>query len=357
MPQPPFPVCLDSLKELLLEARNLKSLFIHDVLARRGGLPKHFVFNPGERFPPLRELSLRYYHWVHETAENWDFSQLQRLTVLLLPLSSFLGSIDLAQLSNLNYLHMEDLLDLKEDQPMRKLKATSLVYSLVRDHIKELKTLRATIALGCFAVDALVAHGNTLERLHLRDYPILGDDNDNAAVSTFTTSELEVLARALTELHTLELDVTEEQLQEGGFLRTLLQFPKLEHVKLHIHVSLTKFDTRSLPMAYCDIDYGVGVSRMLIEAVAERRRTDMEMMGFPTTAPAPTMPWRSFAVDVALAQRLIARLKIPSILHEMSNEAFEERTCTLERPVLGPLRLTDEIIKDHRLTSEFGMNS
>lgn len=248
-PTPPLTTRLGSLKHLLLAATRLEVLYYQD-----RGQGTQFRFNPGERFPPFRELTLKSYDWHHgaeEVEQHWDFSRLRSLELISMPTFNFLDSVCFSDLEDLHTLHVEDwsahLLD-------RRMEATQKLYSLVKNHVRELESLEITCHVAHFPVDAIIKHQSSLRRLKLRDHA--GFSEDDRTCPVLNLSDLARLADNLTNIHTLEIDMNSQTQHAEAFIQILSRFPKLDTLTLHTQTTLQHLETIS---AGADPDYRAAI--------------------------------------------------------------------------------------------------
>ncbi|RGP80945.1 hypothetical protein FLONG3_933 [Fusarium longipes] len=90
-PTPVLSTRLNSLKQLLIQARQLNTLCYED-----RGQGTCFNFLPGETMPPINNLLLRSYDWQHtaeDVGEHWDFSEIRSLELVSVPIFNFLKSV------------------------------------------------------------------------------------------------------------------------------------------------------------------------------------------------------------------------------------------------------------------------
>jgi hypothetical protein len=226
-PTPPLTTRLASLKQLLLRSRRLLAFHYRD-----RGQGTYFAFAPDERFPAFRELSLKSYDWRHDGAaarRHWDFSRLESLELISVPIFNFLSAVPLADLSGIQTLRVEDF---SAHLPDRRQAATRRLHLLVKDHIRALYGFEATCHTSLFQIDALLAHASTLGSLRLNDH--VGFAEDDRLCPTLQVTDVEKLAKHCTKLHTLELDLDTRQTDVTAFLRAISAFPRLDTITLHV---------------------------------------------------------------------------------------------------------------------------
>lgn len=235
-PTPPLTTRLGSLKRLLLQSPRLEVLYYQD-----RGQGTQFRFLDGERLPPLQELTLKSYDWHHsadEVRQHWDFSRLRLLELISMPTFNFLDSICFDDMKNLHTLHVEDW---STHLPDRKTEATHKLYTLIKDHTRELESLEITCHTQSFAVDAILKHRSTLQRLKFRDHVGFGEEDRPCPVLDLTN--LALLGHSLAGLSSLELDMDLYKYSADQLIQTLCQFPKLDTLTLHMQTALQHLHT------------------------------------------------------------------------------------------------------------------
>jgi hypothetical protein len=235
-PTPRLTARLGSLKELLLRASRLEVLDYQD-----SGLGTQFEFNQGERLPAVRQLALKSYSWNHsaeEVQEHWDFSRLESLELIDIPIFNFLRSVRFGDFENLHTLCVEDW---SPNIPHRKSEATQLLYALIKYHIRELETLHITCRVPNFPVDAVLMHAATLKDLKLRDHA--GFTQDSPVCPTIDLSSLLHLADHLVNVRNLELDMNYGLDDPEDFLRTVAYFKEADTLILHTQTLLQYLET------------------------------------------------------------------------------------------------------------------
>ena len=307
-PTPPLTTRLASLKRLLLRSRNLEVLHYQD-----RGQGTQLNFDDGDRMPPLRDLLLRSYDWNHsedEVRKHWDFSRLTSLELILVPYFNFLSSVPFSTLSNLSSLHVEDwsahLLD-------RRREATRLLHDLIRNHIRELRSLEATCHIKLFQLDAILKHGRSLERLRLRDHVGFGDEDRRCP--TLQPADLIQLARNLPILRTLELDLDIQQCDPEQFLGAILYFPRLETLTLHIQTAISAMDD-DIPQT--DYDYQAAIS--IFRALTKGRERDR-----------PGYPWKRITINVGGWRPVMIRRLSPAWRALNEHGIYAERCFVMEK--------------------------
>lgn len=284
IPTPPLTTHLQALKELLVQARNLETLHYRD-----RGQGTHFVFDGTERLPAFRELRLEAYDWRHDSRDvedHWDFSRLESLSLVSMPTYPFLVSVSFPDLANLHTLQVEDF---SLHHSYRREEATTLLYTLVKSHLRQPTTLDLRVHLPLFPLDAITTHARTLQVLRLRDHTGFGDETLRCPTLS-ADDQLAALSRSLTRLHTLEVDMDTHLVSANLFLRALRDgFPALHTLTLHVHTLVDPHDAAADPPR--------GTAREDRDAEFAYR-----VFWFLTRAPAAGR-WRSITVNVGGWQR------------------------------------------------------
>ncbi|KAH8878892.1 hypothetical protein GQ53DRAFT_834608 [Thozetella sp. PMI_491] len=234
-PTPPLTTKLHSLKQLLLQSRDLETLHYED-----RGQGTRFSFQGRERLPPLKELSLKCYDWTHSkeaVKTHWDFSQIRSLDLIHVPIFNVLSSLHLPDLVGLQHFHGEDF---SAHHPDRRVEATRLMWELIRFHVHALKSLHITCYTRMFPVEALLLHSATLEHLSFRDFA--GFDDENHRCPTFGPIPLARLSSYMKVLKSIELDMDATLTDPRQFLQTLAQFPSLHTIVLHVHTVVDPYE-------------------------------------------------------------------------------------------------------------------
>ncbi|KAI0109413.1 hypothetical protein F4776DRAFT_657213 [Hypoxylon sp. NC0597] len=302
-PTPPLTTHLESLKRLLLEARWVKTLYYND-----RGQGTRFLFKGNECLPPFEELSLRSYDWNHsvdEVQKHWDFSRLQHLTLLNVPMFRFLSSVPFEKLRQLHTLHFEDF---SAHIPDRRKEATRNLYVLIQQ-IKALHTLRITCHTDLFPICGLLRHADSLRVLGFRDY--VGFSDERRHCPTMRVADLICLSRNLVNLHSLELDMDAGLCEPVLFLRALCKFPRLENLVLHTQTVLNPFDT-----LYGGVDLDYEASMEVFSTLVQGKQG---------------LPWRNITINVGGWKPFMVR-RISEAWREQNRcGIYAERCFVLER--------------------------
>ncbi|CAF3432964.1 hypothetical protein FGSG_08925 [Fusarium graminearum PH-1] len=312
---------LNSLKQLVVQARQLATLCYED-----RGQGTCFNFSPGEKLSPINNLLLRSYDWQHtaeDVAEHWDFSGIQSLELISVPIFNFLKSVCLQDFSELHTLHAEDysahLSDKRED-------ATVALNVLIKDHIKALEVLNITCHTQLFQLDAIAAHRNSLRVLRFRDH--VGFSEDDQRCPTLPPSGLAGLGQQLKFVHTLELDLDTRLCDPFTFLRAVCAFPAVHTLTLHVQTMIQPLDEVAPGI---DRDYEAAMKTFQL-LVQEKQR-----LGVCT-------PWKHIAVNVGGWKRVMIR-RLGGIWRRRNNMGiYAERCFVLERDTQsGKIAVHEEV--------------
>lgn len=304
-PTPPLTTQLASLKRLLLEARNLEAFHYQD-----RGQGTQFAFSGRERLPAFKELSLKSYDWGHDRAEvqrHWDFSRTRSLELVSVPVFNFLSSVSFPDFCDLHTLHVEDY---SAHLPDRRREATQGLYILVGRYIRALRTLKVTCHTQLFGIDAITTHADSLRHLRLRDHVGFGDEDRRSP--TLWPDDVTTLARALTRLQTLELDLDVARTDPPAFLLAVCAFPRLHTLTLHMQTVLTAHAVVH-PQTDPDRDAAVRTFAFLL-----RNKTG-------------DIPWRRITVNVGGWRPVMIRRLSDAWLRLNEHGVFAERCFVLER--------------------------
>lgn len=335
-PAPPLVTRLSSLKNLLLSARHLETLHFED-----RGQGTQFTFEPHERLPAFRELSLRSYDWRHtpdEVARHWDFSRIASLELTSVPVFNFLSSVAFADLAGLHTLHCEDF---SAHLPDLRPEATQALHALVGRHVRALTSLGATVHLPLFPVAAaLLPHARSLASLRLRDHTGFGEEDRRCP--SLSPADVALLAARMRRLQVLELDMDAPEGAGGGggggdraqwerpFLRAVCAFSALHTLTLHVQTVVRPFDdttaggSRALPYhGQGQVQSGSGGRDRDYEAAV---RTLRLLVAGKTGA-----PWRRITINVGGWKRVMVRRLSEGWRRQNERGVFAERCFVLER--------------------------
>ncbi|KAF7546652.1 hypothetical protein G7Z17_g8291 [Cylindrodendrum hubeiense] len=282
-----------------------------------------FEFQPGERLPPFTQVLLRSYDWNHSVEDvrmHWDFSQIESLELLSVPVFNFLSSISFGDLSGLHTLHVEDYSHLTD----RRQEATGGLYLLIRDHIRALEVLDITCHTEIFPLDAILTHRRSLKVLRFRDHVGFADDDEKCP--TLWDGHVKQLSHHLTSVHTLELDMDFGLCDAPEFLRAVCAFPSLHTLALHVQTVVRPFEENP---AVVDRDYESAMQtfRFLVQG---------KHMCAPTS-------WRRITINVGGWKRVMVR-RLGSAWHRQNEMGiYAERCFVLERDVSGRLGVREEM--------------
>lgn len=317
-PAPPLVTRLNSLKHLLLSARQLETLHFED-----RGQGTQFDFAPHERLPPLRELTLRSYDWRHsaeEVSRHWDFSRITSLELISVPVFNFLNSVNFHELANLQTLHCEDF---SAHLPDLRIEATRRLNLLVRSYIRALSTLQITVHTYHFPVDALLSHARTLTTLRLRDHTGFGEEDRRCP--TVYHEDLAMLAAHMRQVQVLELDMDVVHTDPPQFLRAVCAFPALHTLTLHVQTVLHPFE--------------------VVHPGSDRDRdASMRTLQFLVRHKAGSVPWRSITINVGGWKKVMVRRLSEPWRRQNERGVFAERCFVLERNAgTGEMSVREEV--------------
>lgn len=357
-PAPPLVTRLHSLKNLLLSARHLETLHFED-----RGQGTQFTFEPHERLPAFRELSLRSYDWRHtpdEVARHWDFSRIVALELTSVPVFNFLSSVPLPLLAGLHTLHCDDF---SAHLPDLRYEATRALHLLVGAHCRALVSLSATVHVAQFPIDALVRHARTLRALRLRDHTGFGEEDRRCPA--LPPSDVALLAAHLRRLRVLELDMdggspADRALWERPFLRAVCAFPALHTLTLHVQTVVRPFEDNhyhhhhSNSHCYCHNNH-TAAARMLDRGQGHHHlhmggggaRVDRDYEAALRTMRALVAgktgaPWRSITINVGGWKRVMVRRLSEGWRRQNERGVFAERCFVLERDGAGEMAVREE---------------
>ncbi|KAM0235583.1 hypothetical protein ACHAP5_009669 [Fusarium lateritium] len=309
-PAPVLSTRLQALKQLLVQATHLNTLCYED-----RGQGTCLNFSPGERMPPVSSLLLRSYDWHHTTEDvqkHWDFSDIQSLELISVPIFNFLSSVSFQDFAELRTLHVEDysahLSDKRED-------ATIGLNLMVKDHIKALEILYITCHTRLFQLEAISAHRNSLRVLRLRDH--IGFSEDDQKCPTLAPVDLAELSRQLRFVHTLELDLDTRLCDPVTFLRAICAFPVVHTLTLHVQTILHPLEEVS-PGVDRDYEAAMRTFQLLVQ---EKDRIGARI------------PWKHISLNVGGWKRVMVR-RLGGIWRRRNELGiYAERCFVLERDV------------------------
>ncbi|PHH59114.1 hypothetical protein CDD81_3722 [Ophiocordyceps australis] len=231
--EPPLTTRPNTLKLLVVKSRRLKTLHYRDL-----GIGTSFCFNSDERLPPVAHLVLCSYNWHHsadEVRRHWDFSGIQSLQMVNVPVCNFFKSVELDHLCRLHTLKVGE-----QSGHLHQTwgGATGFLYQAIKHHIDALQTLELTCKTALFGLDALERHARTLQVLRFQDH--VGFQDDSRTCPTLDYKSVRALASALVHVHTLELDMDTTEPTE--FLEAVCLFPRLHTLTLHVQTRVRPVD-------------------------------------------------------------------------------------------------------------------
>ena len=155
-----------TLKTFLLQCDQLNVLHVLHLQSGARFLDDEIL--QSERLPPVKDLFLQGYFWLHSPSiatSFWNWSQLTSLRLEKVFIINFLESVLPANLLQLRSL----ITDGHCESPVDHTKATNLMIALVRA-INSLETLSLICSVEMFPIDAIRKHGPGLRNLQLREY-------------------------------------------------------------------------------------------------------------------------------------------------------------------------------------------
>ncbi|KAJ4259600.1 hypothetical protein NW762_007530 [Fusarium torreyae] len=271
-------------------------------------------------------MLLRSYDWHHNTEEvrkHWDFSRIQSLELVSVPIFNFLSSVSFPDFSKLHTLHVEDysahLSDKRQD-------ATIGLNVLVKDHIKALEILNITCHTRLFELDAIAAHQQSLRVLRFRDH--VGFSEDDQRCPTLAPSELAQLSQHLKVVHTLELDLDVRLCDPIPFLRAICAFPAVHTLTLHVQTMIQPLEEVS-PGIDRDYEAAMKTFQLLIQ--------EKERLGAHTL-------WKRIAVNVGGWKRVMVRRLGSAWRRRNEMGIYAERCFVLERDARnGKMTVREEV--------------
>ncbi|KAG5921559.1 hypothetical protein E4U42_005798 [Claviceps africana] len=328
-PMPPLTTRVDTLKRLLVQCRSLETLEYEDL-----GRGTSFAFAPGaaERLPPVSKLVLKSYDWTHsadEVARHWNLSELRSLTLVSVPVSQFLRSVQPRHLRRLTCLRVHDG---PVSGPDRQEDATRRLHQLVRNHISALQVLDLTCHTRLFPIDAITRHGASLREVRLADHIGFGHDDDDRC-PTLSPDDVAVLGGSLPLVHTLELDMDAGLCSPRDFLHALSTFPRLQHLTLHVQTLLRAGDPDGDPDGDGDYEAALWTFSRLMR---QRDGSDARV------------PWRRVTVNVGGWRRVMLRRVGSEWRRKNARGLFAERCFVLQRDGAGEYHVREETCHDAR---------
>ncbi|KAH7176682.1 hypothetical protein EDB81DRAFT_47400 [Dactylonectria macrodidyma] len=308
---------LGPLKNLLIQSPQLRTLHYED-----RGQGTSFEFQPGERLPPLVQLRLRSYDWNHSMVDvrsHWDFSQIEVLELVSVPVYNFLSSIWFDDLSGLRTLQVEDYSHL----PDRKLEATGGLYLLIKNHIRALEVLDITCHTEIFPLDAIAKHQHTLRVLRFRDHVGFADDDEKCP--TLWHGGVKHLSQHLTLVHTLELDMDVSTCSWPEFLHAVCAFPSLHTLTLHVQTLVRPLD-ETTGTADRDYEAALQMFRFLVQSRQNAHTS-----------------WKRITINVGGWKRVMVR-RLGAAWHRQNEMGiYAERCFVFESDGLGRLVVREEM--------------
>ncbi|EFQ29474.1 F-box domain-containing protein [Colletotrichum graminicola] len=324
-PAPPLTTRLNSLKQFLLLSRRLETFHYED-----RGQGTNFKFAEGERMPPLKDLVLKSYDWNHskeDTRLHWDFTQLESLDLISVPIINFLTAVDFTHLAGLRRLHCEDFSAHLAD---RRQEATGGLYLLVAHHIRALQTLSVTCHIQLFPLDGILRHGASLQLLRFRDHVGFGDEDRRCP--TLWAEDIATLARGLPFVHTLELDMDVALCDPTEFLRAICSFRSLQTLILHVQTVL-----HPLEVVYPGIDRDYDAALRTFQFLLREKQLA-----------TPHVPWKQITINVGGWRKVMVRRFSTAWRQQNENGVYAERCFVLEKNEYGQMAFREEMSVEGR---------
>ena len=319
-PSPALTARTGSLKQLLLQAPGLDSFSYED-----RGQGTSFTFASGDRMPAFKNIRLRSYNWGHTSEEvrrHWDFSEVESLELISVPIFNFLKSVPFDDFSNLRILRVEDYSAHLRD---RRQEATGGLYLLVKNHIRALEVLDITCHTQIFPLDALLGHGSTLQVLRFRDH--VGFSEDDRHCPTLWSNDVALLARHLKYVHTLELDLDIGICSPAEFLTAVCEFPALHTLTLNVQTIIHPTDI--IPFGV-DRDYDAAMQ--MYNFLIQIKRTS-----------TPELSWKHVTINVGGWKPIMVRRLGSEWYEHNANGIYAERCFIMERTSEGEYMVREEM--------------
>ncbi|KAK1987429.1 F-box domain-containing protein [Colletotrichum cereale] len=324
-PAPPLTTRLNSLKQLLLLSRRLETFHYED-----RGQGTNFKFAEGERMPPLKDLILKSYDWNHskeDTRAHWDFTRLESLDLISVPVFNFLSTVDFPHLAGLRRLHCEDFSAHLAD---KRQEATGGLYLLVAHHIRALQTLSVTCHIQLFPLDGILRHGGSLEVLRFRDHVGFGEEDRRCP--TLWAEDIATLAQGLPFVHTLEVDMDVALCDPPEFLRAICSFRSLQTVTLHVQTVL-----HPLEVVYPGMDRDYDAALHIFQFLLREKQLA-----------TPDIPWKQITINVGGWRKVMVRRFSTAWRQQNENGVYAERCFVLERNEYGQMAYREEMSVEGR---------
>ncbi|TLD07271.1 hypothetical protein PgNI_10427 [Pyricularia grisea] len=313
IPSPPLMTSINGLKQVLLNSRFLEAFHYQDK-----GQGTRFIFSAGERLPPLKKLRLECYDWCHspeEVLRHWDFSRIQSLELLDMPVFKALRAIEAYNLYGLHTLVTRDsgISDTREE-------LSAHLAWIIRQRTRSLRKLELTVDMRHFDPASLLVHAATLETLSLRDFIGFGDESRRCP--TMWLDHLSMLASELKNLHTLELDMDTLMTNPPAFIETLSRFPSLHTLTLHVQTVVHPWDEVSP-----SVDRDAEAAMHIFTALLRHKSAAASAMHLRTSQKV----WRQVTVNVGGWKPVMVRRLSPSWKSKNEHGVFAERCFVMQQ--------------------------
>lgn len=324
-PEPPLTTRLGSLKRFLVKSPNLTTFHYQD-----RGQGTNFSLSGSERLPAFTDLSLKSYNWDHSmkrVSKHWDFSRIKSLELISVPMHNFLESIVFEDFAGLRNLHVDDYSSHLRDQ---RHEATAYLYLMIRNFIIALEVLDIVCHTRLFLPDAILMHRGSLRVLRMRDHT--GFEDENKQCPTLWALDVKLLAKHMTLVHTLEIDMDSKQCVPTEFLRAVCGFKSLHTLTLHVQTVLNPRDEVNRSV---DLDYEAALQTLsFLVQVKQETAAD---------APASHVPWNRITINVGGWKRVMVRRIGCEWQRHHENGVFAERCFVMERSGDATFEVKEEL--------------
>ncbi|KAI1433674.1 hypothetical protein GGR50DRAFT_472550 [Xylaria sp. CBS 124048] len=313
-PIPPFTARVESLKGLLLNSPRLETFWYEE-----RGQGTQFSFKPSERFPPLKELSLRSYDWNHDAdavRRHWHFSEIRRLELIDVPLNPFLSSVSFTDFQNLESLCLDDF---SMHRPDTRQEATDGQYALIKQ-IRALAELKITCHTQSFPLDGILQHARSLRALRFRDY--VGFADEDVRCPTLSIEDLDMMSRQLVNVRTLEIDMDGKLVETNSYIRTLCNFRQLSTLVLHTQTVVDPFH---------------------VDANRDRDKERAKEMISSLVRDKQGVSWRAITINVGGWKQIMVRRLAPPWRRLNGRGVYAERCFVMDRGEDGEVAVREEL--------------
>jgi hypothetical protein len=216
------------------------------------------------------------------------------------------------------------------------MEATQRLYSLVKHHIRALHSLQITCHTPLFPIDAIMRHAPSLRVLRFRDH--VGFTEEDRPCPTLAVQDLTTLARGLTHVHTLELDmdiIHPPHTDPAQFLQALSRFPSLHTLTLNVQTVIqpdTPVDDETHTYQQQNNDNTYDNDNQHQERPDHDRDAALRTFWFLTQQKPPgAAPWRCIVINVGGWSRVMVRRLSAAWRERNARGIFAERCFVFER--------------------------